>query len=210
MNIAGRLKEGRLAKGLTQKEVANLIGSNQQNITSYEKGRSHPPLDVLKTFIELYELDPYVLLELEPQPWNKIPVYSMRSEGKAFFMPKNIVGYEFTDIEKADEHFCIRVKGNSMALYRLLDGDTVFLRRQHAASNGDLVLASLDQHTHVLRLYKETENGFFLMSPDVAVQDTFVPLDKDGKIPESIQIRGVVKRVLFDYENPFREGRCST
>ena len=88
MNIAGRLKEGRLAKGLTQKEVANIIGSNQQNITSYEKGRSHPPLDVLKTFIELYELDPYVLLELKPQPWNKIPVYNMRSEAKEFFIPK--------------------------------------------------------------------------------------------------------------------------
>lgn len=45
--IANKLKEARLASGLTQKEVAIAIGRPQQTVAAWETARSQPDADTL-------------------------------------------------------------------------------------------------------------------------------------------------------------------
>lgn len=42
------LKIARIRKGLTQKELALLVGLNSQSISDYEAGRSNPSYDTMK------------------------------------------------------------------------------------------------------------------------------------------------------------------
>lgn len=46
-NFSQRVKEARTTKKLTQKELAERIGTTESNINNYEKGRNKPTTDML-------------------------------------------------------------------------------------------------------------------------------------------------------------------
>lgn len=50
-----KMKEMRLAKGLTQEEVAEKLGISQEVVSQYETGKRSIKLDLAKRFAELYE-----------------------------------------------------------------------------------------------------------------------------------------------------------
>ena len=50
-----RIKELRLEQGLTQKDLAQKIGSTDKSIWAYEKGIAVPPLDVLIKLGDFFE-----------------------------------------------------------------------------------------------------------------------------------------------------------
>ncbi len=53
-NFSQRVKEARTTKKLTQKELAERIGTTESNINNYEKGRNKPTTDMLvKICLEL-------------------------------------------------------------------------------------------------------------------------------------------------------------
>ena len=56
--IADNLKKLRTESGLTQEAVAREIGLTRQAISSYESGRTQPPVDLLIRFAELYGVEP--------------------------------------------------------------------------------------------------------------------------------------------------------
>ena len=56
-NIHEHLKELRIAKGLTQDEVADKIGLTRQAISGYESGKRQPGIDILMQLSALYEVD---------------------------------------------------------------------------------------------------------------------------------------------------------
>lgn len=60
MNI--RLRELRLESGLTQKELANAIGSTDKNIWAYEKGVATPPIEIIIAYAEFFEVTTDFLL----------------------------------------------------------------------------------------------------------------------------------------------------
>ena len=56
--IANKLKEARLASGLTQKEVAISIGRPQQTVAAWETARAQPDADTLYSLLVLYDVSP--------------------------------------------------------------------------------------------------------------------------------------------------------
>ncbi len=60
-----RLRELRLEMGLTQRELARLIGSTDKNIWAYEKGNVNPPADILIGYSEFFGVSVDFLLGLE-------------------------------------------------------------------------------------------------------------------------------------------------
>ena len=56
--IGLKLKEYRIAAGLTQVDVSAKISRPQQTITSWEKGRSQPDANTLLTLLRLYSVSP--------------------------------------------------------------------------------------------------------------------------------------------------------
>lgn len=74
------------------------------------------------------------------------------------------------------------VKGDSMINAGIFDGDKILVRKQPDASNGDMIVALLDDSATVKIYYKE--NGHCRLQPE---NDTMEPI-----IVDEVSILGVV------------------
>ena len=55
--VGARLKEWRLKKGLTQQDLAQLLGVSRSTIASWEIGRTEIPYEALKKLKDRFGLD---------------------------------------------------------------------------------------------------------------------------------------------------------
>ncbi|MHB0817210.1 helix-turn-helix domain-containing protein [Stutzerimonas stutzeri] len=60
--LAGRLFDARRAKGLTQGELADLVGIDKRNISQYENGHAHPRGETLRKLSKHLNVEVSVLL----------------------------------------------------------------------------------------------------------------------------------------------------
>ena len=64
-NIATKLLEMRIAKGVTQDEVANALSVSNKTISKWENGTSSPSLSMLVSLAKYYNVSTDTLLGLE-------------------------------------------------------------------------------------------------------------------------------------------------
>ena len=67
-----RLKELRVEKGLTQKQLAFAVNTTDDSIFSWEKGRSKPPIETIRQLCIILETSADYLLGLEDETGRKI------------------------------------------------------------------------------------------------------------------------------------------
>ena len=70
------------------------------------------------------------------------------------------------------EHFILRVHGDSMIEAGILDGDYIVVRKQPEASNGEIVVAMVEDSATVKRFYKE--NGHFRLQPENSTMEPII------------------------------------
>ncbi len=94
-------------------------------------------------------------------------------------------------LAKSGDHYALKVAGNSMIDEGIFDGDTVLVREQKTAENGETVVAIIDGGEATLKkIYRE--NGRVRLQP---ANQTFLPL-----FPEEIEIRGKVVSIIRNME----------
>lgn len=64
-DLANKLKELRIDKGLSQSEVSKALGLTRNAFTNYENGYREPSLDILKKICELFAVSADYLLGLK-------------------------------------------------------------------------------------------------------------------------------------------------
>lgn len=95
-------------------------------------------------------------------------------------------------LSKGGLHYALKVKGNSMIDEGIYDGDTVIIRRQEMALNGQKVVALINGNEAALKkIYKE-KNGFRLQPANSSIKPIFV---------RNLIIQGKVIGVLPNYED---------
>lgn len=108
--------------------------------------------------------------ETEPQASNDeiayIPVLGKVAAGQPIFATENI---ERTfplplDMLGNSDTFMLRVQGESMINAGIFDGDYIIVKRQATASNGDIVVALIDDEATVKTFYKEKD--YFRLQPE--------------------------------------------
>jgi repressor LexA len=70
------------------------------------------------------------------------------------------------------EHFALEVKGDSMIEAGIFDGDTVVIRRQDSADNGDIVVALIDDEEATLKRLRRRAGAVALeaANPNIATR----------------------------------------
>ena len=58
-----RLKELREEKGLTQAQLAEILGTTDDSIYSWEHGRSQPSIEMLRSIVNYFQISADSLLE---------------------------------------------------------------------------------------------------------------------------------------------------
>ena len=97
---------------------------------------------------------------------------------------ENIEGYFPVPAEYMPnaQSFMLKVKGDSMINAGIFDGDQVLVRQQSSASNGDIVVALVEDSATVKTFYKE--DGYYRLQPEndsmepILVHDNFKILGK--------------------------------
>ena len=80
------------------------------------------------------------------------------------------------------EVFMLKVKGDSMINMGIYEGDQIIVRKQNTASNGEVIVALVDDSATVKRFYKE--NGHIRLQPENDFMDPIIVDDCEilGKV----------------------------
>ncbi len=123
----------------------------------------------------------------------KVPIVGRVTAGLPMFAAENYEGYiDFPIINRSYMHnqmFALRVCGESMIEAGIMDGDTVIVKKENYAENGDIVVALIEDEATVKTFYKE--NGHFRLQPE---NKTMKPI-----IAEDVFILGKVVSVMRYY-----------
>lgn len=117
-----------------------------------------------------------------------IPVVGRVAAGAPILAEENIESYFPipADMVPRGESFILKVKGDSMINAGIFSGDQIFVNACNTASNGDMVVALIDDSATVKTFYKE--EGHIRLQPE---NDEMDPI-----IVEDCQILGKVYGVL--------------
>lgn len=102
-----------------------------------------------------------------------VPIVGTITAGQPILAVENLDGYFPipTEYMPNEETFMLKVKGESMVNAGIFDGDKILVERQSTASNGDIVVALIEDSVTVKTFYKE--DGYYRLQPE---NDTMDPI----------------------------------
>lgn len=106
-----------------------------------------------------------------------VPILGRVTAGAPILAVENHDGHLLLDpsLVHGNDVFALRVEGDSMIEAGILDGDYVLVRRQESASNGDIVVALLeDDEVTVKRFFREAD-GIRLQPENQRLEPIRVP-----------------------------------
>ncbi|HWP97858.1 MAG TPA: transcriptional repressor LexA [Syntrophomonadaceae bacterium] len=117
-----------------------------------------------------------------------LPVVGSVAAGTPILAQQNVDSYLPIPVDflGSGSHFVLRVQGDSMIEAGILDGDYLIVKEQADASNGEIVVALLEDEATVKRLYKR--DGYVELRPENASMEPI--------IAERISIAGKVAGLL--------------
>lgn len=102
-----------------------------------------------------------------------VPIVGTITAGQPILAVENIEGYFPipTEYMPNEETFMLKVKGESMINAGIFNGDQILVQKQSFASNGDFVVALIEDSVTVKTFYKE--DGYYRLQPE---NDTMDPI----------------------------------
>jgi repressor LexA len=97
-----------------------------------------------------------------------------------------------SDFLSSGEHFALEVKGDSMIEAGIHDGDTVVIRRGDSASNGDIVVALVDEEEATLKRFRRKGQSIALEAANPAYETRIFG-------PDRIRVQGKLVCLLRRY-----------
>lgn len=106
-----------------------------------------------------------------------VPMVGRVAAGQPILAVENIENYFPVPAEfmPNEESFMLRVKGESMINIGIFDGDQLLVKQQSTASNGDIVVALVDDSATVKTFYKE--DGHYRLQPENDSMDPIIVND---------------------------------
>ena len=106
-----------------------------------------------------------------------VPIIGQVAAGEPILAQENIENYFPipTEFMPNNKTFLLKVKGESMINAGILDGDMVLVEQTPSASNGEMVVALVDDGATVKTFYKE--EGIFRLQPENDTMDPIIVTD---------------------------------
>lgn len=179
MNAGNRLKQLREEKGLSQSEVAKIMGVGRTTYLKWENGENQPTrkLDQLSQFFNVsidYLLGKSDVKTIPNKNQHskgvKIPVLGRVVAGVPIDAVQEILDYEEITPEMAatGEYFALQVKGASMEP-TLRNGDIVIVKKQPTVDSGDIAIVLVNGNDATVKEIKESPAGITLIGHNAAI-----------------------------------------
>lgn len=131
-----------------------------------------------------------IQLAESPRPKTSLPLAGQIAAGSPLLAVEQDEKVDFGPLFESEDHFCLRVKGDSMIEDQISDGDYVIIRKQETCRNGEIAVALVDGEEATLkRFYKERDR--FRLEP---ANSSMKPI-----YSKNVEILGVVVGAIRRY-----------
>ena len=215
--IGARIKQVREEKGLTQDELAKVLGLNKSTIQRYETAKIEKiKLPVIDAIAQKLDVNPEwlsdktdirttylgndsdnlsVLMQqypnIKPLKLKPFPMPGKIACGEPVFADEDRDHYIMADTN-IDADFCLKAKGDSMVNARIYEGDIVFIKEMPMVENGDIAAVIIEDEATLKRVYYYPGDNMLQL---VAENPKYKPLVYQGEELNHIRILG--KAVYF-------------
>lgn len=155
-------------QNMSMSELARRVGIAKSAISRYFNGTRELPLNRIGDFASALHTTPNFLLGVKEDTNSqgiKIPVLGTVAAGIPISAVEDILDYEEIPQtwKNQGEFFGLRIKGDSMKP-DINDGDTVIVKQQSTANNGDVVIALVNGDDATCKKFEKLDNGIMLIS----------------------------------------------
>ena len=205
MEFGDILKAIRRERGLSQDEMAALLGTTKQVLSRYETKQRVPKLSIVAGFALKLGVPLSMLTGEEPEPEitrengvRRVPILGGVACGEPIYKPGD--GSEYATIEESVVcDFALIAQGDSMSGDRIHSGDVVFIRKQDSVRDGEIAAIALDDELTLKRVRRIMGPGgrvaFTQLLPSNPAYD---PIDIGGEEEtRSVNILGKAVAVRF-------------
>ena len=212
MTMGDRIRKARLEKGLSQAELAELLGyKSRSSINKIEvEGRDIPRSSIVK-FAQVLGVTPSYLMgweeetsepdalevlmekydNIKPVKLKRFPLLGEIACGEPIFADEDRESYVMADMD-INADFCLTAKGDSMINARINDGDIVFIKEMPMVDNGDIAAVIIDDEATLKKVYYYPDKGKLVLYPENPNYEPFIYV---GEELNTIRILG--KAVYF-------------
>ncbi|WP_342362388.1 transcriptional repressor LexA [Terrarubrum flagellatum] len=112
------------------------------------------------------------------------PISAIQTRSSTIGMPADMLGL--------GEHFALEVRGDSMIEAGINDGDTVIIKKQDTADNGDIVVALIDDEEATLKRLRKRGSSIALEAANPAYETRVLG-------PDRVRIQGRLVTLMRRY-----------
>jgi repressor LexA len=131
-----------------------------------------------------------IQLSNPPQPTTSLPLAGLIAAGQPLLAMQQDERIDFSGLFNSDDHFCLRVKGESMIEDHIDEGDYVVVRKQSECRDGDIVVARIDGDEATLKRYYRETHRIRLEPANKGMKPIF---------SNKVNVEGVVVGVIRQY-----------
>lgn len=152
-NVGTRLRELRKARGLTLRALAEVTGVNYSTISNIEAGRERCSERVLRSLSEALDADVEMMLAEAGYRAMPFRVLGNIAAGEPIETTEHIETFDLTEHFSPSDHYLLRVRGDSMILDGIHDGDLAIVKHSDMARSGQTVVAVVEGEEATLKRY---------------------------------------------------------
>jgi repressor LexA len=185
-----RIKRLRIAKGLSQEELANKCGfTSRSSISKIEKGLRDIRQGQILAIAKALNVAPQYLMDgIEPNAeipsQTQVPLFASVSAGFGSTREEAIGSFPVTNGGK--DVIAVLVSGDSMSP-TIADGDTIIVKRQTSVDYGDIAVVRVDEE-HFVKKVEYTPEYIRLVS----LNEKYPPIVLTGKDVLRCSVEGKV------------------
>lgn len=156
--------------------VSKATGISASTFADWKNGRSVPKLDKMKLIAEYFDV-PLSLLLGEDEPdldggfeGTRIPIIGEIRAGSPIITNETLIGYEYSDVGGAEDHFYLKICGDSMKDIGMVDGSLVLFHKQQYAEEGDVVACLVGGDSATVKRFSRVKKQIFLLPENEAYE----------------------------------------
>jgi len=190
MEFGDILKQLRKERGLSQDELAEILGTTKQVLSRYETKKRVPRLSVVSDYAQKLGIPLSMLSGESAEPAHEItrengvrrvPILGGAACGEPIFSPSDGTEYVSVDSSVACD-FALIDEGDSMTGDRIFSGDLVFIRRQENVRDGEIAAVAIDNELTLKRIRRlRGPDGSVVFTQLLPSNPAYSPIDIGGE-----------------------------
>ena len=181
--------------GLTVYRLAKETGISPTTFSEWKSGRSIPKADKMKRIADYFGVSLSYMLgdEEESTGERRVPIIGEIRAGSPIITDQTLLGYEAADVSDAEEHFYLKVCGDSMKNIGMVDGSLVLFHKQQYAQDGEIVACLVGGDSATVKRFHRSHKNIYLLPENEAYEP--IRLTTEDFETGDARILGVAKEV---------------